>query len=241
MPERDLPSPAAMCDGGDLDCGSGLLLIIRAAMQPLAPGEILEVRSREGSVREDLPAWCRMVGHTLVAESEADPSRSYYLRKKGADGSLDADLDTARSHVWQARVRWNGGMQAKAAVRNHGFGVGQPASFDTDDAAPSALEYLVAAVGGALTTGLSWRLSQRGISVHNLEVVVRARVRDILVFLGMNDDGDPGLERLEISIYVDADLDQEALDHCVRDTVRRCPVTQSLDPTIAVDWTAKIL
>ena len=56
--------PDAMCDGGDLDCGSGLLLIIRDAMKPLPPGGLLEVRSRESSVKEDLPAWCRLVGHT---------------------------------------------------------------------------------------------------------------------------------------------------------------------------------
>ena len=37
----------AVCDGGDLDCGSGLLLIIKKAMDPLLGGEILEVRSRE--------------------------------------------------------------------------------------------------------------------------------------------------------------------------------------------------
>ena len=47
--------PDAICDGGDLDCGSGLLLIIRNAMQPLPPGGVLEVRSREISVKEDLP------------------------------------------------------------------------------------------------------------------------------------------------------------------------------------------
>src|SRR5688500_16099113 len=57
----------AICDGGDLDCGSGLLLIIRTAMQPLPPGGVLEVRSRDISVKEDLPAWCRLVGHTLEA------------------------------------------------------------------------------------------------------------------------------------------------------------------------------
>ena len=61
-----LPPPDAVCDGGDLDCGSGLLLIIRNAMAPLAAGGVLEVRSRERSVREDLPAWCRMVGHGLL-------------------------------------------------------------------------------------------------------------------------------------------------------------------------------
>ena len=28
--------PDAVCDGGDLDCGSGLLLILRNALAPLA-------------------------------------------------------------------------------------------------------------------------------------------------------------------------------------------------------------
>ena len=43
--------PDAVCDGGDLDCGSGLLLIIRDAMSPLPAGGVLEVESAlEGSV-----------------------------------------------------------------------------------------------------------------------------------------------------------------------------------------------
>ena len=48
-----MENPKAVCDGGDLDCGSGLLLIIKKAMDPLLDGEILEIRSRERSVVED--------------------------------------------------------------------------------------------------------------------------------------------------------------------------------------------
>lgn len=45
-PSFDLPGVSdAVCDGGDLDCGSGLLLIIRRAMEPLGAGDVLEVRS----------------------------------------------------------------------------------------------------------------------------------------------------------------------------------------------------
>ncbi len=63
----DLPYAAdAAFDGGDLDCGSGLLLLIRRHIDPLAPGRLLELRSREKSVEEDLPAWCRMTGNELV-------------------------------------------------------------------------------------------------------------------------------------------------------------------------------
>lgn len=54
-------------DGGELDCGSGLLLLIRKHIDPLLPGELLEIRSREISVGEELPAWCRMTGNQLVS------------------------------------------------------------------------------------------------------------------------------------------------------------------------------
>ena len=50
-------------DGGDLDCGNGLLLLIRQHMDPMARGQLLEFRSTEISVDEDFPAWCRMTGN----------------------------------------------------------------------------------------------------------------------------------------------------------------------------------
>jgi TusA-related sulfurtransferase len=54
-------------DSGELDCGSGLLLLIRKHIDPRLPGELLEIRSREISVGEELPAWCRMTGNELVS------------------------------------------------------------------------------------------------------------------------------------------------------------------------------
>ncbi|HEX6813057.1 MAG TPA: OsmC family protein [Planctomycetota bacterium] len=227
--EPALPPPDATCDGGDLDCGSGLLLIIRSAMAPLPPGGVLLVKSREISVKEDLPAWCRMVGHNLLAAAPAGAGYTHYhLRKKEGDDKLAGDLQQARDHVWQTRVRWAGGMLAKAAVRNHGFLIGQPASFDTEDKAPSAIEYLLAAVGGALTTGFQWRLSQQGIEVRNLEVVVKARSANSLVFLGVEADGSPALAGVEVALYIDADCEGTVLATTLHETVRRCPVTQSL-------------
>ncbi len=58
--------PQISFDGGDLDCGNGLLLLIRKNIDPLPAGGLMEIRSREISVREDLPAWCRMTGNDLV-------------------------------------------------------------------------------------------------------------------------------------------------------------------------------
>jgi len=60
------PVPAAELDGGDMDCGSGLLLTITSAMRRIDQGEVLLLHTREPSVLADLPAWARLAGHELL-------------------------------------------------------------------------------------------------------------------------------------------------------------------------------
>ena len=61
--DRHPLAPDASFDGGDLDCGNGLLLLIRQHMDAIDRGQLLEFRSTEISVEEDFPAWCRMTGN----------------------------------------------------------------------------------------------------------------------------------------------------------------------------------
>ena len=68
-------------DGGDLDCGNGLLLLIRKHIDPLDRGGLLEIRSTEISVDEDLPAWCRMTGNELISFIKEDKQRSFLVAK----------------------------------------------------------------------------------------------------------------------------------------------------------------
>ena len=82
-------SPHASFDGGDLDCGNGLLLLIRKHLDPLLPDQLLEIRSTETSVAEDLPAWCRLTGNEFVSRS----GTSYLVRKAG---SASQDKGTRR-------------------------------------------------------------------------------------------------------------------------------------------------
>jgi 5-methyltetrahydropteroyltriglutamate--homocysteine methyltransferase len=71
----------ASFDGGDLDCGNGLLLLIRQHMDPLERGQLLEFRSTEISVEEDFPAWCRMTGNELVSFVRRGKERSFLVCK----------------------------------------------------------------------------------------------------------------------------------------------------------------
>ncbi len=72
---------SVVCDGVDQGCGGGLLLLMLQAMKRLEPGAVLEVRSTDPGVREDLPAWCRMTGNELLAEQEGERRNRYFLRK----------------------------------------------------------------------------------------------------------------------------------------------------------------
>ena len=79
----DAWTPAAVCDGGPLDCGGGLLIAIRRALSRIETGDVLEIRSEAPSVAVDLPAWCDLVGHRLEHVTRAGASSRYVVRKGG--------------------------------------------------------------------------------------------------------------------------------------------------------------
>jgi 5-methyltetrahydropteroyltriglutamate--homocysteine methyltransferase len=78
--QHSLPADVSF-DGGDLDCGNGLLLLIRKHIDPMARGQLLEIRSTEISVDEDLPAWCRMTSNDLVSFTKVGSQRSFLVCK----------------------------------------------------------------------------------------------------------------------------------------------------------------
>lgn len=97
-----LPSGASvsvLVDGGAMDCGSGLLLLITRAMRRLQPGELLGVRSEEQSVGVDLPVWAELVGHEVrVSEAESNSGPWWYAVRKGESTSVQGSpLDGAPS------------------------------------------------------------------------------------------------------------------------------------------------
>ena len=79
--EQHLLTADVSFDGGDLDCGNGLLLLIRKHIDPLPRGGLLEIRSTEISVDEDLPAWCRMTKNELVSWTKRGKQRSFLVTK----------------------------------------------------------------------------------------------------------------------------------------------------------------
>jgi len=95
--------PDMSFDGGDLDCGNGLLLLIRRHIDPLRSGQLLEIRSTEISVDEDLPAWCRLTGNELISWTKHGKQRSF-LVSKGPFAAGRPDETTLHRAVEIARL-----------------------------------------------------------------------------------------------------------------------------------------
>ena len=246
MREEDLLAPIDLtspyvCEGGNLDCGSGLLLLIRQAMDAVPVGEVLEIRSTEISVREDLPAWCRLTQNPYLGWRTGGDSNQYFVRRGGGGQKSDAAYDQARHYRWQTRTRWQGGNQTTVFCRNHSWTVGQPASFDLKDEAPSAVEYVLGALGACLTQGFQIRASQHNITIDEMEISLSGQIDNIFVFLGTEQTGHSGFKSISGTLYVQADADEDVLQELWQATLAASPVTNTLTRPVDVNVTLKLI
>jgi tRNA 2-thiouridine synthesizing protein A len=69
--------PDAEWNAGDLGCGD-LVLELMTRMKTMTPGQLLKLVASDPGAPADIPAWCRMTGHTLV---DQEPP-VYLIRRK---------------------------------------------------------------------------------------------------------------------------------------------------------------
>ena len=127
-----------------------------------------------------------------------------------------------------ARVRWMDGMKLKVGVRNHTFVVDEPPHLKGDDTAPNAVEYVLGAYGACLATGFILNATRRGIEIRNLEIALDSTQDNAFSFLGINDEGHSGFDRVRAKLYVQADADEGTLMEVWEQTLRTSPVGNTL-------------
>lgn len=224
-------SPDIMFDGGDLDCGSGLILLIRDAMGKVPVAGILEMRSREPTVSDDLPPWCRMSGHEYLGKQAGEGYTRYFVRKGSGvpeeDASLAKDKEDARKYQWRLRARATGHLKSTIYARNFAFDVGQAASFEEKDAHPSALEYLFGALAGSLTTGFATECARDNLEVDDIELSLGGSLNNILAHLGL-EEGDPSIRTIELKCFASTFDDEKKVGAAWQRTLERSPLVATL-------------
>lgn len=225
----------AICDGGDLDCGSGLLLIIKKSMDSLLNGQILEVRSRERSVVEDLPAWCRMVEHEFLGSEPGNNTMRFFIRKGSNQADLEIDLQAAKGYEWSIRARGEKDLTAKIHSRNHTFIAGKPADFSPKVHAPSAIDYLLASLASCLTVGYKVQASRKNIEIDNVELSLKGGLENVLFHMELDEEGSPKIKRIVGTFFVSSPETEDVLGELWNSTLERSPIYQTLNQLIMID------
>ena len=79
-PTADPPAtPNDTWDAGDMACGE-LVLKLRLRLKSMQPGHVLLLIAQDPGAPADIPAWCRLTGHSLVS---AEPPQYRIQRKNG--------------------------------------------------------------------------------------------------------------------------------------------------------------
>lgn len=234
-------TPNTIFDGGDLDCGSGLILLIREQMLKTPVDGILEMRSREPTVADDLPPWCRMAGHAYLGQTSGDGFTRYFVRRgQGAqqdEEALRKDKEEAKGYAWRLRARSTGHLKSTIYARNFSFEVGQPASFEERDDRPCALEYLFGALAGSLTTAFATECARENLEVDDIEISLSGSLNNILAHMGL-EEGDPSIQRIELKCFASTFADEGKVKAAWARTVQRSPLVTTLAK--AVDLQIKI-
>jgi tRNA 2-thiouridine synthesizing protein A len=68
---------AAEWDAGQVGCGE-LVLELHTRLQAMRPGQVLQLTALDAGAPADIPAWCRLTGHTLVSQQPP----VYLIRRK---------------------------------------------------------------------------------------------------------------------------------------------------------------
>lgn len=227
--------PDFMFDGGDMDCGSGLVLILRENMLKVPVDAVLEMRSREPTVGDDLPPWCRLVGHEYLGVLDGEGCKRYFIRrgrpKEEETKVLNEDKEKAKAYQWRARARSTGRLKSTVYFRNFSFEVGQPASFEEKDEHPSAVEYLLTALAGSLSTGFATECAKDGLEIDDIEISIRGTLNNVLAHLGI-DEGDPSFKTIELKCFASTMDDEDKVKAAWDRTLERSPLAQTLKKAI---------
>jgi len=233
----DKVKPDLMFDGGDMDCGSGLSLLIRENMLKVPAGGIMEMRSSDATVKDDLPPWCRLAKHEYLGHKDGDGYVRYFIRRGQTatvqeealsdEEALEKDKQQAKDYEWRVRTRSTGHQKSTVYCRNFSWNIGQPISFEEKDEHPCSIEALLGALGGALASGFATECSREGLDIDDIEITVRGKLINVLAHVGV-EQGDPAFSSIEVKCFASTMDDESTVRQVWERTVKRSPLAATL-------------
>ena len=135
--------------------------------------------------------------------------------------------------VWSARVRWKGGFQSEAQVREFPpVPSDEPKALGGDDSAANPVEQLLGALGNCLAVGYAANATAAGIELKDVNIVLEGDL-DLSTFLGLSP-GHAGYHGIRATVDIESDATADQLAELHDKVVATSPVGHTLSSPIPV-------
>ncbi len=222
-----------------MDCGSGLILLIRQNMLEVPVGGVLEIRSSEPTVVSELPPWCRMVSHSHLGSEEVSSGRWHHWVQRGSDqatekAELESDRQKAQQFKWSLRARQTDGHQTTVYSRNFSWQSGASIDFDRKSETATSLEQFLGSLLANVIACFSIRCSRLSMVVDDLEATLNATLVNSLAAAGF-ESGDPSIETIALTVYLTTSADDAMVEQAWQAGLQDSPVFQTLIKSCQID------
>ena len=202
------------------------------------------MRSLEPTVCDDLPPWCRMVGHSYLGSLGTPNKARYFIQKhekaQADETALEEDKKRAREYEWRLRTRSTGHLKSTVYCRNFSFDVGQAASFEEKDKYPSAIEYFTGALSASLSTAFYTESAKAGLDIDDIEITVKCKLENVLAHLGL-EEGYPGISQIDLKCFITTMDDPKKVRGIWEQTVNQSPIYATLIKSTDINMKVNIV
>ena len=236
---EEFPVADRVFDGGSMDCGSGLILLIRQNMLEVPQGGVLEIRSTEPTVETELPPWCRMVGHEHLQSVVSESGAWRHWVRRGTDdeaeqAELDSDKKKAQEFKWSLRARRSTDLETTVYTRNFSWKSGSAIDFDRAGVLPSSLEQFLGALLADVINCFAVRCSRRGILLDDLEGTLNGTLNNSLAATGI-EEGDSSIKEIKLSVFVTSPAEMGEVNEEWHLALGNSPVFQTLNKSCEIE------
>ena len=128
------------------------------------------------------------------------------------------------------------GFESRVSIRDFVVTVDQPLGFGGSNKGPKPSEYVLAAL--AACQEVTYRLYADALGIPLRSVSVKAEgIQDLHGFLGVDPEGRPGFQQVNVTVTLDSPAPAEDLERLKTTVDRHCPVLDDLRTPIAVSLT----
>jgi uncharacterized OsmC-like protein len=145
------------------------------------------------------------------------------------------DRPDAANTTWSAEVSWTGGFRSEAQVREFApVPSDEPVALGGTDSAPNPVEQLLGSLCNCLAVGYAANASVAGIALRDLRIELSGDV-DLRAFLGLRD-GHAGFDGIRVSVRIESDASEEALEALHAKVIGSSPVGHTLSRAIPLEF-----